>query len=106
MGSYRVIVSIQVLTAFLYDKCESRKFLHTVMMQYATICFLTGQCFKNVLCVCQPEKCFMPLITETFKCSHFRLVHASTLLVSSTCKYKNISSPMSSSSSQKSLLSD
>lgn len=27
------LVSVQVLTAFLYDKCESRKFLHTVMTQ-------------------------------------------------------------------------
>lgn len=44
----------------------------------------------------------MPLITEAFKCSHFRLVHTSTLLVSSTCKYKNVSSPMPSSSKKKS----
>lgn len=64
--------------------------------------YRTGQCFKIVRCVCQPEKCFMPLITEAFKCSHFRLVHTSTLLVSSTCKYKNVSSSVPSSSQKKS----
>lgn len=105
VGGYRVFHLLKKIRCWLHfyminvslESFCTQKWPNTDMLP-----FRTGQYFKIAICVFQPEKCFIPLMSEVFKCSHFRLVHTSTLLVSSTCKYKNISCSVPSFSQKKS----